>query len=163
MTISKVSPRILTFCATSTLNSRLSINSPWKIWDMMPSPPGTMLIPTLAHSWKTIGKMKVIEMSYLLYLHLKPEILFLLRICSVVRLLIPRDTVKDQTFFLSGIDAQALRHTMFPLAPYTKSEVRQLALDCGLERLVSKKESTGICFIGNRNFQKFIEEVGRRI
>lgn len=80
----------------------------------------------------------------------------------VVRLLIPQDIVKDQTFFLSGIDSTALRRTMFPLANYNKQQVRQLARDNGLERLATKKESTGICFIGNRNFKHFIQEVNRK-
>lgn len=84
-------------------------------------------------------------------------------IIIVVRLLIPQDVYKDQTFFLSGIDSMALRRTMFPLANYNKKQVRQLASDCGLERLTTKKESTGICFIGNRNFKQFIQEVKRKL
>ncbi|XP_073828267.1 mitochondrial tRNA-specific 2-thiouridylase 1 isoform X2 [Musca autumnalis] len=75
-----------------------------------------------------------------------------------VRLLIPKDTFKDQTFFLSGIHRETLRKTMFPLSNYLKSEVKEMAKKCGLERLTQKKESTGICFVGNRDFKEFIKE-----
>ncbi|XP_061387101.1 mitochondrial tRNA-specific 2-thiouridylase 1 [Musca vetustissima] len=75
-----------------------------------------------------------------------------------VRLLIPHDTFKDQTFFLSGIRRESLRKTMFPLSNYLKSEIKEIAKKCGLERLTQKKESTGICFVGNRDFKEFIKE-----
>ncbi|KAH8419941.1 hypothetical protein KR009_004310 [Drosophila setifemur] len=74
------------------------------------------------------------------------------------RLLIPADTFKDQTFFLAGIPRQALLRTMFPLGDMLKSEVKQLASKIGLQRLSSKRESTGICFVGKRNFKEFIRE-----
>ncbi|XP_020715434.1 mitochondrial tRNA-specific 2-thiouridylase 1 isoform X3 [Ceratitis capitata] len=64
-----------------------------------------------------------------------------------VNLLIPRDTFKDQTFFLSGIQRHTLSRTMFPLGDSLKSDVKLLARKCGLERLAHKKESTGICFV----------------
>lgn len=70
----------------------------------------------------------------------------------------PRDTFKDQTFFLSQISKMALRRTMFPLANCLKCEVKQCAKELGLSFLVKKKESTGICFIGNRHFPDFISE-----
>lgn len=76
-----------------------------------------------------------------------------------MRLLIPRDTFKDQTFFLSGIKRNALRKTMFPLSNFLKTEVKDMAKRCGLERLTQKKESTGLCFVGKRDFQDFIKEV----
>ncbi|XP_023308115.2 mitochondrial tRNA-specific 2-thiouridylase 1 isoform X1 [Lucilia cuprina] len=75
-----------------------------------------------------------------------------------VNLLIPRDKFKDQTFFLSGIERNTLKKTMFPLSDLLKSEVKQIAKDIGLERLTKKKESTGICFVGNRDFKEFIKE-----
>ncbi|XP_016949589.1 mitochondrial tRNA-specific 2-thiouridylase 1 [Drosophila biarmipes] len=74
------------------------------------------------------------------------------------RLLIPADTFKDQTFFLAGIRRQALQRTMFPLGDLHKSQVKQLATKIGLQRLAKKKESTGICFVGKRNFKDFIKE-----
>ncbi|XP_075154985.1 mitochondrial tRNA-specific 2-thiouridylase 1 [Haematobia irritans] len=75
-----------------------------------------------------------------------------------IRLLIPKDTFKDQTFFLSGIKKDTLRRTMFPLANYLKTDVKTLAKKCGLDRLTQKKESTGICFVGKRDFKDFIKE-----
>ncbi|XP_076057036.1 mitochondrial tRNA-specific 2-thiouridylase 1 isoform X2 [Oratosquilla oratoria] len=75
-----------------------------------------------------------------------------------VRLLRAMDRQKDQTFFLSQIDQTALQHTMFPLGEYTKDVVRMIAKSAGLDRVASKKDSTGICFIGSRNFQDFIAE-----
>ncbi|EDW78296.1 uncharacterized protein Dwil_GK16353 [Drosophila willistoni] len=74
------------------------------------------------------------------------------------RLLIPQDKFKDQTFFLSGISQRSLRHTMFPLGCMLKTEVKQLARQIGLQRLAEKRESTGICFVGKRNFKSFIGE-----
>lgn len=76
-----------------------------------------------------------------------------------MRLLLPRDSFKDQTFFLSGVQPACLRHTMFPLDNLLKSEVKEIARKCGLTRLANKKESTGICFVGNRDFKQFIKEV----
>ncbi|BFG00299.1 mitochondrial tRNA-specific 2-thiouridylase 1 [Drosophila madeirensis] len=74
------------------------------------------------------------------------------------RLLIPADTFKDQTFFLAGIPRQALQRTMFPLGDLAKSEVKHLARRIGLQRLAHKRESTGICFVGKRDFKSFIRE-----
>ncbi|EDX16816.1 mitochondrial tRNA-specific 2-thiouridylase 1 [Drosophila simulans] len=74
------------------------------------------------------------------------------------RLLIPADTFKDQTFFLAGIPRKALQRTMFPLGDFQKSQVKDLAKKIGLQRLAKKKESTGICFVGKRNFKDFIQE-----
>ena len=68
------------------------------------------------------------------------------------------DQSKDQTLFLSQISQKALQKTMFPVGNLFKKEVKQIALSQGLDRIVKKKESTGICFIGKRNFHKFIEE-----
>lgn len=48
---------------------------------------------------------------------------------------------------------------MFPLGELTKSEVKQIASKNELEKIAKKPESMGICFIGSRNFQKFIKEV----
>lgn len=48
---------------------------------------------------------------------------------------------------------------MFPLSNFLKTEVKDMAKRCGLERLTQKKESTGLCFVGKRDFQDFIKEV----
>lgn len=81
------------------------------------------------------------------------------RLLSDVHLLMPKDKFKDQTFFLSGIKRNSLRQTMFPLSEFLKSDVKIMAKKCGFERLTQKKESTGICFVGNRDFKDFIKEV----
>ncbi|KAJ6635341.1 Mitochondrial tRNA-specific 2-thiouridylase 1 [Pseudolycoriella hygida] len=74
------------------------------------------------------------------------------------RLLNARDSFKDQTFFLSLIPQMTLRKTMFPLGELLKKEVKEIAKGGGMDRISRKKESTGICFIGKRNFHEFIKE-----
>ena len=65
------------------------------------------------------------------------------------------DESKDQTYFLYTATQESLAKTLFPLAHLTKKEVRRIA---GLLRLpvAEKKDSTGICFIGERNFREFL-------
>ena len=70
-------------------------------------------------------------------------------------LLMPADRVKDQTYFLHAIGQNALASALFPLAPLQKNEVRVLAARHGLPTR-DKKDSTGICFIGERPFQEFL-------
>ena len=65
------------------------------------------------------------------------------------------DTDKDQTYFLHQVPADALMKTLFPLCRYEKSQVRQMAEDAGLDNY-DRKDSTGICFIGERRFNEFI-------
>lgn len=76
-----------------------------------------------------------------------------------VRLLQPEDKFKDQTFFLSQVKQHSLRRCMFPIANLLKSRVREIAKKEGLINVANKRDSTGICFIGKRRFQDFIEEV----
>ncbi|HET7688532.1 MAG TPA: tRNA 2-thiouridine(34) synthase MnmA [Candidatus Macondimonas sp.] len=71
------------------------------------------------------------------------------------RLLAAADHAKDQTYFLHAIDPEALARTLFPLGDLTKPEVRQMAERAGL-RTARKKDSTGICFIGERDFNAFL-------
>ncbi|XP_038212563.1 mitochondrial tRNA-specific 2-thiouridylase 1 isoform X1 [Zerene cesonia] len=75
-----------------------------------------------------------------------------------VKLLQPADKHKDQTFFLSQVKQFSLRKCMFPLARYLKSEVREIARQEGLINVASKRDSTGICFIGKKRFKNFIDE-----
>ena len=66
------------------------------------------------------------------------------------------DSNKDQTYFLSQISQEQLRHSLFPVADLTKAEVRKIAKDNNLYT-AEKKDSTGICFIGERNFKEFLK------
>lgn len=75
-----------------------------------------------------------------------------------VRMYQAADLFKDQTFFLSQISQDALRQTMFPLAGLTKGFVKKIAAEAGFHHVLKKKESMGICFIGERNFESFILE-----
>ncbi|KAL5014729.1 hypothetical protein ScPMuIL_008999 [Solemya velum] len=75
-----------------------------------------------------------------------------------IKLLKAVDSVKDQTFFLSQISQAALQKTIFPLGELTKDVVKHVACTAGLERIATKKESMGICFVGSRNFHQFIAE-----
>ena len=76
---------------------------------------------------------------------------------GVHRLLKPRDAAKDQTYFLNQLSQEQLEGVLFPLADLEKAEVRAIAERHGLAT-ARKKDSTGICFIGERNFRKFLRE-----
>lgn len=66
------------------------------------------------------------------------------------------DHNKDQTYFLAQIPEDALALTLFPLGHIEKPEVRRLADLLALDSVSHKKDSTGICFIGERNFREFL-------
>ena len=66
------------------------------------------------------------------------------------------DKNKDQTYFLSQVSKKQLANVIFPIGEMNKSEVRKLAKKYDLIT-AEKKDSTGICFIGERNFKKFLE------
>ena len=66
-----------------------------------------------------------------------------------------KDQNKDQTYFLADIKKGVLDNVLFPVGDLTKEEVREIAVKENLA-VARKKDSTGICFIGERNFQKFI-------
>lgn len=71
-------------------------------------------------------------------------------------LLKAKDGGKDQTYFLNQVRESQLKNVIFPLAELNKDEVRKLAEENGLAT-AAKKDSTGICFIGERNFRKFLQ------
>ncbi len=72
------------------------------------------------------------------------------------RLLKAKDAGKDQTYFLNQVRESQLNNVLFPLSDLTKNEVRDIAEKHGLTT-AEKKDSTGICFIGERNFRKFLQ------
>ncbi|KAF9318393.1 hypothetical protein BG003_011312 [Podila horticola] len=72
------------------------------------------------------------------------------------------DSNKDQTYYLSTLSEKVLRHVLFPLAQFDKPTVKQMAMKAGesqLKSVASKKESMGICFVGQRRrFGDFLRE-----
>lgn len=69
------------------------------------------------------------------------------------------DAVNDQTYVLSRIGKEALQRTMFPLGELTKTEVKNIARQHSLDRILKKEESTGICFISSQHFKSFVSRV----
>lgn len=72
-------------------------------------------------------------------------------------LLKAKDQGKDQTYFLNQLTQEQLDGVMFPLGKLDKSDVRAIAEKHGLAT-AAKKDSTGICFIGERNFRNFLKQ-----
>ncbi|MBO7527685.1 MAG: tRNA 2-thiouridine(34) synthase MnmA [Clostridia bacterium] len=68
-----------------------------------------------------------------------------------------KDLNKDQSYFLNQLSNEQLKSVIFPLQDLEKPEVRKIANELGLVN-ANKKDSTGICFIGERNFKKFLSE-----
>ena len=73
--------------------------------------------------------------------------------CTLLR---AADPAKDQSYFLHAVPGAQLELASFPIGELAKSEVRRIARDRGLP-VWSKKDSTGICFIGERPFRRFLE------
>ncbi|TAL74124.1 MAG: tRNA 2-thiouridine(34) synthase MnmA [Burkholderiaceae bacterium] len=65
------------------------------------------------------------------------------------------DPAKDQSYFLHRLNQDQLARTLFPLGELRKTEVRRIAAEIGLPN-AKKKDSTGICFIGERPFREFL-------
>ena len=67
------------------------------------------------------------------------------------------DKNKDQSYFLNQLNQEQLANVLFPLSDLTKPQVREIASQNGLIT-AEKKDSTGICFIGERNFREFLSK-----
>jgi len=72
------------------------------------------------------------------------------------QLLKGRDPAKDQSYFLHRLTQSQLAKTLFPVGELAKTEVRRIAAEIGLPN-AKKKDSTGICFIGERPFRDFLQ------
>ncbi len=75
---------------------------------------------------------------------------------GLFQLLKAEDGSKDQSYFLHRLNQEQLSRTLFPLGTYLKREVREIARKAGLATS-EKKDSTGICFIGERPFREFLQ------
>ena len=67
-----------------------------------------------------------------------------------------KDSNKDQTYFLCQVNSYQLSKAIFPIGDMEKPDVRRKAEAYGLE-VATKKDSTGVCFIGERNFKEFLK------
>ena len=79
------------------------------------------------------------------------------QVAGAYRLLRAHDASKDQSYFLHALSQRQLAATLFPLGRIEKTRVRALARDAGLPTH-AKKDSTGICFIGERDFRSFLAQ-----
>jgi tRNA-specific 2-thiouridylase len=66
------------------------------------------------------------------------------------------DPLKDQSYFLYMLKREQLRFARFPVGGMTKSQVRSIAREAGLP-VADKRDSTGVCFIGERRFKEFLQ------
>lgn len=76
---------------------------------------------------------------------------------NCVQLLKGSDPLKDQSYFLYALDESQLANSLFPVGDLPKQQVRAIAEQIGLKNH-AKKDSTGICFIGERKFKTFLNE-----
>ena len=67
------------------------------------------------------------------------------------------DPRKDQSYVLWGLSQECMERTMFPLADYTKEEIRKMAFDWGYESLSKKPESYEICFVPDNDYRGFLK------
>ena len=67
-----------------------------------------------------------------------------------------KDNNKDQSYFLSNLKKEQFSKCLFPIGELEKPEVRKIAIDYNIN-VAKKKDSTGVCFIGERNFKEFLK------
>jgi len=67
------------------------------------------------------------------------------------------DAQKDQSYVLSVMGQEQLRHALFPVGDYTKPEIREIAARFGLPT-ASKKDSQDLCFVGDGNYRRFLSD-----
>ncbi|HSX10760.1 MAG TPA: tRNA 2-thiouridine(34) synthase MnmA [Chlamydiales bacterium] len=79
------------------------------------------------------------------------------RLDDQARLVKGCDPNKDQSYFLHAVKREAFQKVLFPVGDLTKQEVRAIAREHGLAT-AEKKDSTGICFIGKRDFKPFLAQ-----
>jgi tRNA-specific 2-thiouridylase len=80
-----------------------------------------------------------------------------LKIKTTYRLLAAKDRNKDQSYFLWTLTQEQLKHCLFPIGDYLKSEVREMARNFGLPT-AAKKDSQGLCFVGQVDMRDFLRE-----
>ncbi|QZT38216.1 tRNA 2-thiouridine(34) synthase MnmA [Halosquirtibacter xylanolyticus] len=68
------------------------------------------------------------------------------------------DPEKEQSFFLWGLDQSILSRTIFPLGEFTKDEIREMASQRGFEKVATKKDSMGVCFLQGQDYRHFIKK-----
>lgn len=101
-----------------------------------------------------VKKMKELECDYLAtghYAQIAPNEQ------GVPQIFTSEDDWKDQTYFLFTTEAEVIPHLLFPVGHLKKPEVRKIAEEKGLV-VAKKRDSTGICFVGNKGYGNFIEE-----
>ncbi|KAG9510523.1 Mitochondrial tRNA-specific 2-thiouridylase 1, partial [Fragariocoptes setiger] len=76
----------------------------------------------------------------------------------VVRLYRAKHKSLDQTFFLSRLPQEVMPKIIFTLGDHTKEQCRETANALGLDKIAKRDKTSGICFIGKRNFQRFIDD-----
>ncbi len=79
------------------------------------------------------------------------------RVAGRLSLYSARDSAKDQSYFLWALTQEQLRHCLFPIGDYLKSEVREIARKAGLPT-AEKKDSQGICFLGKITLDEFLKQ-----
>ena len=72
------------------------------------------------------------------------------------------DKLKDQSYFLYRLPQNYLKRTLFPLGDKRKTEIKEIAYDLGLNRLINKSESFDVCFIRTDDYRDFIKEYSNK-